>query len=248
MTGSPCFSGSLVLTALTIAPCMPSATSCVNSTETSSNPAASRPASYSPFERAPAMQPTKLPRSARSSAVSRSSATTSLIADPAAGPQHARDLRQHRRLVDREVDHAVRDHDVDGVRRQRDLLDDALEEVDVRQARLGGVLLRQREHLVGHVEPVGGAGRPDAPGREDHVDASTGAEIEHDLTFAQVGDRGRVAAAERGAAPPPRAARPAARRRTAPRRTVPRRSRRRHSMSRSRTRPEPSVHGRADSA
>ena len=44
--------------ALTIAPCMPSATSCVNSTLTSSNPAASSPASYSPFESAPAMQPT----------------------------------------------------------------------------------------------------------------------------------------------------------------------------------------------
>ena len=47
-----------VLTALTIAPCMPSATSCVNSTLTWSKPAASRPASYSPFESAPAMQPT----------------------------------------------------------------------------------------------------------------------------------------------------------------------------------------------
>ena len=51
-------SGSVVLTALTMAPCIPSATSCVNSTLTCSNPAASSPASYSPFETAPAMQPT----------------------------------------------------------------------------------------------------------------------------------------------------------------------------------------------
>ena len=50
--------GSAVLTAFTIAPCMPSATSCVNSTLTSSKPAASSPASYSLFESAPAMQPT----------------------------------------------------------------------------------------------------------------------------------------------------------------------------------------------
>ena len=45
------------LTPLTIAPCIPSATSCVNSTLTSSNPAAFRPSSYSLFESAPAMQP-----------------------------------------------------------------------------------------------------------------------------------------------------------------------------------------------
>jgi len=46
------------LTPLTIAPCIPSATECVNSTETSRKPAASSPASYSDFESAPAMQPT----------------------------------------------------------------------------------------------------------------------------------------------------------------------------------------------
>ena len=56
-------------------------------------------------------------------------------AEPPAGAQDARDLGQHRRLVGREVDDAVRDHDVDGVRRQRDLLDHALEEVDVRGRR-----------------------------------------------------------------------------------------------------------------
>ena len=47
-----------VSTALTIAPFMPSATSCVNSTLICSKPAASSPASYSAFESAPAMQPT----------------------------------------------------------------------------------------------------------------------------------------------------------------------------------------------
>ena len=58
ITGSPLAAGSCVFTALTIAPCIPSATWWVNSTETSSNPAASRPASYSPLESAPAMHPT----------------------------------------------------------------------------------------------------------------------------------------------------------------------------------------------
>ena len=45
-------------TALTIAPCMPSATGCVNVTLTSSKPAPRSSVSYSPTESAPAMQPT----------------------------------------------------------------------------------------------------------------------------------------------------------------------------------------------
>ena len=53
------------------------------------------------------------------------------------------------------------------------------------------------EHLVGHVQAVGGAGRPDALGGQDHVDAAAGAQVEHRLTLAQLRDRGRVAAAER---------------------------------------------------
>src|SRR5579872_1249671 len=76
--GSPLASAAGVLTALTIAPCIPSATSCVNSTLTSSKPASSNPATYSLFESAPAMQPICEPRSARCSWVRRSSATTSL--------------------------------------------------------------------------------------------------------------------------------------------------------------------------
>ena len=45
---------------------------------------------------------------------------------------------------------------------------------------------------------VGGAGRADALRGEDHVDAAARAEVEHRLALVQVGDRGRVAAAERG--------------------------------------------------
>ena len=50
----------------------------------------------------------------------------------------------------------------------------------------------------GHVEPEGEAGRADAPCGENDVDPAAGAEVEHDLALAQVGDRGRVAAAEAG--------------------------------------------------
>ncbi len=110
-----------VLTALTIAPCIPSATWWVNVTSTSSKPAASRPASYSPFrQRARDAADVACRARARSSGASRSSATTSDDADPAARLENARDLGEHRRLVGREVDHAVRDHDVDRLGRQRE--------------------------------------------------------------------------------------------------------------------------------
>ena len=77
------------------------------------------------------------------------------------------------------------------------VLDLALEELDVLDARLTLVLAGELEHLVGHVEAVGLAGRADAPGREQHVDAAARAEVEHGLALVEVGDRGRVAAAER---------------------------------------------------
>ena len=117
-------------------------------------------------------------------------------------------------------------------------------------ARLGGVAPREREHLVGHVQPVRGPGRPDALRREDHVDPAARAEIEHRLALAQVGHRGRVAAARARRAPPPPAARRAAPRRTAPRRTSPASlSSRPRSTSRRRTRSlRRSDTARADSA
>src|SRR5581483_12191432 len=57
-------------------------------------------------------------------------------ADATTRLEYACDLGQHRGLVGRKVDHAVRDHDVDRVGGQWDLLDDPLEEVHVRHARI----------------------------------------------------------------------------------------------------------------
>ena len=115
-------------------------------------------------------------------------------ADPAAGLEHARDLGQDGRLVGREVHDAVRDHDVDRFGRQRDVLDQALEEVDVRRARLPRVSLREREHLVGHVQAVDGSRGPDPLRGEEDVDASTGAEVEDGLALVELGDGQRIAA------------------------------------------------------
>ncbi len=55
----------------------------------------------------------------------------------------------------------------------------------------------KREHLVGHVEPVGDARLADAPRGQDHVDAATRTEIEHGLALVQIGDRDRIATTKR---------------------------------------------------
>ena len=73
----------------------------------------------------------------------------------------------------------------------------ALQELDVRRARLALILACERQHLVGHVEAVGFAGRSDALGREQHVDAAAGPEVEHRLARFEREQGGRVAAPER---------------------------------------------------
>ncbi len=62
----------------------------------------------------------------------------------------------------------------------------------------GGVRLRERQHLVGHVDAEGPTGRADPLGRQQDVDAAARAEVEDALAGVEVGDGGRVAAAERG--------------------------------------------------
>src|SRR4051812_14592879 len=117
-------------------------------------------------------------------------------ANAAARLQYPRDLGQHRCLVGREVDHAVRDHDVDGVRGQRNLFDHPFQEVHVRHVGVRRVLPCKGEHLVRHVQSVRDAGRADALRRENHVDAAARTEIKHRFAFPQRGDSRRIAAAE----------------------------------------------------
>ena len=76
------------------------------------------------------------------------------------------------------------------------VLDRALDELDVLDLGLALVGAGQLEHLVGHVEAVGLAGRADAPRRQQDVDPAPGAEVEDRLALVQVRDRGRVAASE----------------------------------------------------
>jgi hypothetical protein len=60
------------------------------------------------------------------------------------------------------------------------------------------VLFRQGEHLVGHVQAIGLARGADAPRGEKHVDAAARAEVEHDFSRIQPGERRGIAAAETG--------------------------------------------------
>src|ERR1700751_2085104 len=77
------------------------------------------------------------------------------------------------------------------------MLNLALEEFDVRGCGLALVLVREREHLVGHVEAVRLAGGPDPLRREQHVDATARAEVEDHLARLQVSQCCRIPAAER---------------------------------------------------
>ena len=106
-------------------------------------------------------------------------------------------LAQNGVLVRRQVDHAVRDDHVDGAVGQRNRLDRAFEEFDIRGARLLLILASQCQHLVGHIQPVHLAGRADALGRQQHVDAATRSEIEHRVSRFERQERRRIAAPER---------------------------------------------------
>ena len=59
-----------------------------------------------------------------------------------AGLEHAERLAEHRGLVGRQVDHAVREDDVDGAVGDRQVLDLAEPELDVRRARACAALAR----------------------------------------------------------------------------------------------------------
>ena len=119
----------------------------------STSPAAVSCSRNSCWVSAPAMQPVHACMSALVASSMSGSAITSETAKPSAGPEHPRGLGQHLGLVAGEVDHAVGDHHVDACVGERELLEVALDELDVRDAGLGGVGARELEHLVGHVEP-----------------------------------------------------------------------------------------------
>src|SRR5271157_719102 len=116
----------------------------------------------------------------------------------AAGFENAEGFGQYAVLVGREVDDAIGNNDIDRVVGQGNVFDFAFEELGVVHAGLLFVLVGEGQHFVGHVEAVGFAAGRDAPRREQDVDAAAASEVEDCFAGFQFGQRGGVAAAERG--------------------------------------------------
>src|SRR3954469_11316523 len=117
-------------------------------------------------------------------------------ADSTTRAQNAMHLGEHLGLIDRQGDDAVGDDHIDGAGRDGDVLDVALEELDVLRTGLVTVADRQGKHLLGHIEAVHLPGRADPLCREQRVDATARPEIENRLSFVEFGDGNRVPAAE----------------------------------------------------
>jgi len=97
------------------------------------------------------------------------------------GPQHTERFSDDSALVFGQVDDAVRDHDVYGRVGKRDVFDRAFEKRGIAHIRPVAIGVRERQHLVGHVEAVRVAARRDALRREQHVQAGARSKVEHDL-------------------------------------------------------------------
>src|SRR6267142_1452314 len=100
-------------------------------------------------------------------------------------------------LIAGKIDDAVGDDDVDGVVRQRNVLNGALEEFDVFDAGFFLSFAGEREHFVRHVQTVSLAGGADAFCGEDDVDAAARAEIENDFAGLKLRESRWIAATER---------------------------------------------------
>lgn len=100
--------------------------------------------------------------------------------------------------MDGEVDHAVGDHDVDAGVGERDVLEVALQELDVRDTGVDRVAPGQVQHLGRHVEADRQPAGPDPAGTDQDIGPGTGPEVQDDLAGVQVGHGGRDTASQRG--------------------------------------------------
>ena len=177
----------------------PSPTLWVGVIPMSTRPTASRPARYSANDNAPAMQPTKLPRAAR--CVGRQAVVGHDVADrPSGHPVEApgRSRRRPRpcrsdRLITQLLMTTSTEPASSGIASIRPLRNSTL--VAPASAR---VAPGELEHLVGHVETEREPALADPLGREQHVDPAARSEVEDDLAGLELGDGGRVAAAQAG--------------------------------------------------
>src|SRR6266550_5132186 len=116
--------------------------------------------------------------------------------EPASRPKHPERLFDHSALVLGQVDHAVRDDDIDRSVRQWHILDRPLQEGCVRDARALHVAIRQVEHLIRHVDAVRVATGRYTPRREQYVETRARSEVEHHLAWLELREHRGIAAAE----------------------------------------------------
>ncbi len=102
--------------------------------------------------------------------------------EAAARLEDAKRLPQDLVLVGREIDHTVRNDHVDCVIRQWNAFYLALQKIDVRQTRFLLILAGERQHFIRHVKAIGFPARRDPLGRQQDIDASAAAQVEHDFS------------------------------------------------------------------
>ena len=113
-----------------------------------------------------------------------------------AGPEHSKGLLDDGAFVLRQVDDAVRDHDVDRRIREGDVLDRASQESGIANFGLGAIRVRQSQHLVGHVDAICVTAWADSLRRKQHVEPGSRAQVKDDLPGFELRQHRRVSAPE----------------------------------------------------
>ncbi|SPE28618.1 hypothetical protein SBA3_1470011 [Candidatus Sulfopaludibacter sp. SbA3] len=116
--------------------------------------------------------------------------------EAAAGLENPEGLGENPVLIRRKIDDAVRDDDVHGVVGEWDVLDFAFQKLDVADAGLALVFVRESQHFIGHIQTVRFSGGPYAPRGKQHIDAAAGAKVQNGLAGFQFRQSGWIAAAE----------------------------------------------------
>ena len=97
---------------------------------------------------------------------------------PTSRPQDSEYFAEHPILVDRQVDDAVGDDDINGLVGERDALDLPLEELHVRGPGLASVASGQLQHLIGHVQPVDMAAQAHPLSAEKYISTPTRPQVQ----------------------------------------------------------------------
>src|SRR5579872_524091 len=111
--------------------------------------------------------------------------------------QHAKGFAQHAPFVGGKIDHAVRNHHIHGIFRQRNIFHLSAQELHILDARFALILPRQFEHFVSHVQAVRFSARTYAARGKQHINSAARAEIEDNFAGLELRQRRGIAATKR---------------------------------------------------